>query len=304
MISSFVFMNEKQTQKISVVITKKPASSAPVKKIKQSIPKQLRMACWNTYIGKLYNTMCPCCNIVNITSNGSEWDCGHINSEAKGGATELTNLRVICSGCNKSMGTTHMKEFARAFSGAENRLFCDLPLCDHISATHVNEKRNSTLTSSINEVEATLKQCLPENVLVKNIINAVRTKNMHLVLEKIHIATNTYETAHIVMDAWLSKSLCNKLNTIVGIQNEILFESNKSPIDLLLDLEHWKYRRSWFAEGGKYAWFSNKHEFGEMTDESSFNRISDPIFTEINKQKDVNRARLWELTKSALRDKS
>ena len=43
------------------------------------------------------------------------WECGHIKSEANGGDLNTNNLKPICSGCNKSMGSKNMDDYMREF---------------------------------------------------------------------------------------------------------------------------------------------------------------------------------------------
>ena len=57
---------------------------------------------------------CFCCSLVNLNALGS-WECGHVNSEASGGDLSIQNLRPICSGCNKSMGTKNMFDYMNDF---------------------------------------------------------------------------------------------------------------------------------------------------------------------------------------------
>ena len=80
------------------------------KKRKRTIPKPLRAAVWNTYIGEEIGArLCPICNQHKISQ--LNFTCGHIVAEAKGGGTTVDNLRPICSQCNLSMGTKNLKEF-------------------------------------------------------------------------------------------------------------------------------------------------------------------------------------------------
>lgn len=83
-----------------------------MKRQKQSIPKPLKDQVWDTYIGKKYGTgKCRCCWDAEIDSKSFE--CGHVKSEATGGKLTLTNLRPICSKCNRSMGKMHFSKFQR-----------------------------------------------------------------------------------------------------------------------------------------------------------------------------------------------
>lgn len=83
-----------------------------IKKKKQSIPKKLKTIVWETYIGNnIGQTKCLCCHKTNITM--AVFDCGHVISEANGGALCVENLRPICRECNLSMGTKSISEFQK-----------------------------------------------------------------------------------------------------------------------------------------------------------------------------------------------
>jgi len=79
---------------------------------KERIPVAVRAAVWNNYVGsKKGETKCFVgCGRTISTFN---FQCGHVQAEAKGGKVTIDNLRPICSTCNQSMGTTNMEEFIR-----------------------------------------------------------------------------------------------------------------------------------------------------------------------------------------------
>jgi 5-methylcytosine-specific restriction endonuclease McrA len=94
----------------------KPESQAvePKKKAKAAIPKKVKTDVWNTYIGADINKhRCLCCKKTLISN--TEFDVGHVVSEACGGTLEIGNLRPICSACNHSMGTRNMVDFVKTF---------------------------------------------------------------------------------------------------------------------------------------------------------------------------------------------
>jgi len=75
-----------------------------------SIGKGLRDHVWNTYIGiKNGINKCLCCNIEQISQQNFEM--GHIISKKNGGSNDISNLRPICSKCNKSMSTKAMFDY-------------------------------------------------------------------------------------------------------------------------------------------------------------------------------------------------
>lgn len=73
---------------------------------KAAIPKALREQVWLTHAGRTYDRKCliPWCK---NTMTVHDFHVGHDIPESKGGATELSNLKPICSRCNLSMGSQY-----------------------------------------------------------------------------------------------------------------------------------------------------------------------------------------------------
>jgi len=81
---------------------------------KQKIPSKVRTDIWATYIGAhIAEHKCICCKKVTIKQ--SDFEVGHVLSEAQGGTLEINNLRPICSVCNKSMGSRNMVEYVKQY---------------------------------------------------------------------------------------------------------------------------------------------------------------------------------------------
>lgn len=79
---------------------------------KKTIPKKLKIDVWNYYIGnEIGMSKCMCCQETEIIQG--HFEVGHVVSERSGGATNINNLRPVCSLCNKSMGVKNMLEFMR-----------------------------------------------------------------------------------------------------------------------------------------------------------------------------------------------
>jgi hypothetical protein len=77
---------------------------------KKKIPKKVKNDSWDKYIGSsIGETSCIVCRHTKI--NSKCFDAGHIISEKNGGVINIDNILPICSGCNKSMGTTNMDEY-------------------------------------------------------------------------------------------------------------------------------------------------------------------------------------------------
>jgi len=84
------------------------------KQAKSKVPKALREAVWNTYVGNSVGEVkCHCCTVNMMTQ--MNFHCGHVTAFANGGLTTLDNLRPICSSCNLSMGTENLLEFKATY---------------------------------------------------------------------------------------------------------------------------------------------------------------------------------------------
>jgi hypothetical protein len=82
----------------------------PKKYIKKHISKTLKNKVWDLYIGRETGiSKCFCCDHTEI--NSKHFECGHMIAESNNGKTDITNLRPICSLCNKSMGKKNMFNF-------------------------------------------------------------------------------------------------------------------------------------------------------------------------------------------------
>jgi len=78
---------------------------------KASIPKPLRMAVWNRYIGPDARIgSCPFCKTEIRLEN---FHCAHDVASADGGLATIDNLYPACAQCNVSMGKAQFEEFAK-----------------------------------------------------------------------------------------------------------------------------------------------------------------------------------------------
>lgn len=96
---------------LPIVSIECPSASS---KKKATIPKSVRAHIWNHYIGPHINEhRCLCCKraLIRIT----EFEIGHVQSEADGGTMEITNLRPICAVCNHSMGRMNMIDYIKRY---------------------------------------------------------------------------------------------------------------------------------------------------------------------------------------------
>lgn len=95
-------------------LKEKPKTKVKVVKTKDRIPQAVRRVVWNNYTGETEgNTKCyvGCGTVISQMS----FECGHIVSENNGGKTVISNLRPICSLCNKSMGTRNLEDFKKTY---------------------------------------------------------------------------------------------------------------------------------------------------------------------------------------------
>ena len=98
---------------------------------KKPIPKSLKIAVWNKYIGEdIGKSKCLCCNLSDITQ--LKFHTGHVIAEANGGETNIDNLRPICETCNKSMGTKNMEEFKKLIQTVEDIFEPDINILEKI----------------------------------------------------------------------------------------------------------------------------------------------------------------------------
>lgn len=104
---------------VNVTILKDEAPLATKKKDgykKKAIPKGVRTHVWNEYIGKEKGEgLCYCCGKNMIDK--AAFEAGHVVPEVKGGAATPENLRPICGSCNRSMGDTDMRDYAKRHYG-------------------------------------------------------------------------------------------------------------------------------------------------------------------------------------------
>ncbi len=98
--------------------TKEPQKTKKTKKA--TIPQALRAAVWNTYIGVRKGTSHCFVGCGNIISQHN-FECGHVQAESLEGPTTLSNLRPICSTCNKSMGVQNMEDFIKKYGFRKHR---------------------------------------------------------------------------------------------------------------------------------------------------------------------------------------
>lgn len=88
----------------------RPKSTSSKGGRKEKIHANVRTAVWNTYVGREKGED-KCFIGCGEPITRANFQCGHIQAEARGGKVTIQNLRPICPGCNTSIGTRNMVEF-------------------------------------------------------------------------------------------------------------------------------------------------------------------------------------------------
>ena len=90
---------------------------------KAKIPRALREQVWLASVGPKYEAKCTiswCKNQMSVF----EFHVGHNKPEAKGGKSDITNLRAICARCNLSMGSQYTIDEWEHLSGRGTKCGC------------------------------------------------------------------------------------------------------------------------------------------------------------------------------------
>jgi len=86
------------------------------KRERKKLPKDVRDQVWDRYIGATKTTgKCYCCRWRPITYR--DFEVGHNKSKFEGGRDHINNLRPICKGCNRSMGTKSIEWYKNKYYG-------------------------------------------------------------------------------------------------------------------------------------------------------------------------------------------
>ena len=93
--------------------------------MKKSIPRALREQVWLLYCGERnFKHKCLVTWCENLITPFS-FEVGHNIPESKGGTIDISNLRPICSKCNKSMGDSYtIDEFSKISKRTSNLWEC------------------------------------------------------------------------------------------------------------------------------------------------------------------------------------
>ncbi len=143
---------------------------------KKSIPKALRDNVWDRYFKGKMDANCYVCRRDISFKN---FECGHILSERQGGETVESNLRPICSSCNKSMATRHMEEFKKYFDYEINK---DVKLKEEIK---LKEEVKSTINETQPKEEVKPKEDVKEISSEEDINVSKSTKEFVIYIDKL-----------------------------------------------------------------------------------------------------------------------
>lgn len=75
---------------------------------RKPVPLALRKAVWEIFKTSENLVVCRHCS---AKIDSFSFECGHIQSVAKGGTTTLDNLVPVCGPCNRSVGTRNINTF-------------------------------------------------------------------------------------------------------------------------------------------------------------------------------------------------
>ena len=161
---------------------------------KKYIPKALKIAIWNKYIGEeIGKVKCLCCEITDITQ--LKFHTGHVIAEKNGGDTSIENLRPICESCNKSMNTTNMYNFKQLLMPQSKKIICNtnnLCIKNKIGINYINNDLSITLNEFMKNKESYYNNYIIKPKNIKMVKTKLIKKNFikKFLIKKILIKKN------------------------------------------------------------------------------------------------------------------
>lgn len=122
---------------------------------KGTIPKPLRMAVWDEYIGRKHGL--GSCFTCGNEIDKMDFECGHVMAEVRGGITVLKNLRPVCHMCNTSMGSKNLLKFKQELELVKMRKE-DILLLEGLRQLRVSPTKQEVKRKNISPSKS--KQCL------------------------------------------------------------------------------------------------------------------------------------------------
>ena len=106
------FKTDKQTGKKTIFTLAYVVHTTDKKGLRAKIPAVVRRRVWTDQFGDNDTGYCNCCTI-NVTA--SNFHAGHIIAVANRGSDDISNLKVVCAECNRSMGTKNLVDFRNKY---------------------------------------------------------------------------------------------------------------------------------------------------------------------------------------------
>lgn len=111
-------VQQERPAQTDVVVHEEPSEleKENAQRLRKSIPKKVKNDVWNRHTGNS-DSMTSRCFVCNDPVKFANFECGHVKSVADGGTNIIENLRVICLGCNRSMGTRDLLDYKKEYYG-------------------------------------------------------------------------------------------------------------------------------------------------------------------------------------------
>jgi hypothetical protein len=122
---------------------------------KEKIPKALREQVWRTLCGEVFKTKCIvvwCTNSITVF----DFEVGHNIPESKGGTLALSNLRPICTQCNRSMSNHYTIDEWNKLGGTS-----PAPVKPQIFTRQMGPSRHSLVTNVLGQPKPTKEVVVP-----------------------------------------------------------------------------------------------------------------------------------------------
>ena len=187
---------------------------------KEKIPKAVKNAIWNTYIGNCKG-IGQCYVGCGENISHANFECGHIISEKKGGYVDLLNLRPICSSCNKSIGTKNMREFV-------NKYRFNSPLNREFESNNVINSIDNKIKCYIEDTKKNNKKMIFDD---KTITTKTNSHLCNLSVKELKYICGIYGIKQATNKKNIIENIdkCKKFNYDEYIKNEL----NECPISVL-----------------------------------------------------------------------